>query len=186
MKPPKDYKEDLNSVIELMNNTQDLKLDIWREHVVFTGHWWIGVTLTIVPWLLWIFFRNKESSNRLLFVGFFLMIFSTFLDFIGTKSGLWFYYYDVIPFIPAFVPWDITLIPVSVMLLIEWKPQVNPFTKGLLFSGITAFAVEPLFVWIGLYQPVHWQHYYSFPIFFLLYLISHFLSKRKNFKQVSN
>ncbi|WP_209121281.1 CBO0543 family protein [Alkalihalobacillus sp. BA299] len=186
MNPPKDYKEALNGIIELMNDAQKLKFDIWKEHVIFTVHWWIGVILTIVPWIIWIIFRNKESSDRLLFVSFFLMIVSTYLDFLGTKLGLWFYYYDVLPFIPAFIPWDITLIPVSVMFLIEWKPKINPFIKGLFFSGITSFVFEPLFIWMGLYQPVRWNHYYSFLIFFLLYLTSYFLSKRQNFKYISN
>ncbi|MBM7571195.1 CBO0543 family protein [Aquibacillus albus] len=185
MNPSKEYKEELNQIIDLNNHAHNLKLDVWKEHVVFTGHWWIGVILTIVPWILWIFFRKKESTNRLLFVGFFVMILSIILDFLGTKLGLWYYYYDLIPFIPAFMPWDITLIPLSVMFLIEYRPQINPIIKAFIFSVVIAFVVEPLFVWISLYQPVTWRHYYSFPIFFLIYLISHFLSKQRNFKMVT-
>lgn len=183
MKPSQVYKEKLNTIIELNNKAQSIKLDVWKEHVIFTGHWWAGICLTIIPWILWVLFRKKESKDRMLFVGFFLMVISTFLDFLGTKMGLWFYYFDVIPFIPAFMPWDISLIPVFVMSLIEFKPKVNPYLKGLFFGIITSFVAEPLFVFFGLYQPVKWNHWYSFPIFILFYLMAHFLSIRQNFKK---
>ncbi|RBW67832.1 CBO0543 family protein [Bacillus taeanensis] len=186
MNPPKIYKEELNKVFELMNKAQTLKWEVWQEYVIFTAHWWAGIFLTIIPWILWIFFHKKESTNRMLFVGFFIMLISSFLDFLGVRLGLWLYYYDIIPFIPAYFPWDCTLIPVLVMFFIEVKPKTNPLLKALLFGSLTAFVAEPLFEFVGLYKPLKWEHIYSFPIFTSLYLIAHFLSKRKNFQELVN
>jgi len=37
--------------------------DIWRTHVLFTRQWWLGVGLSICPWLLWIGFRDKRATG---------------------------------------------------------------------------------------------------------------------------
>ncbi|MFC0471752.1 hypothetical protein ACFFHM_14920 [Halalkalibacter kiskunsagensis] len=45
------------------------KLDVWFEHVLFSGLWWFGLALSIVPWIFWWRWRKRESSDRLLFAG---------------------------------------------------------------------------------------------------------------------
>ncbi|MGM0875044.1 MAG: CBO0543 family protein [Bacillota bacterium] len=74
--------------------------------------WWLGVGLPIIPWLLWFKFRKKESSDRLLYVGYFVILISSWLDIMGVALGWWFYKSKVIPVIPTYIPWDITLMPV--------------------------------------------------------------------------
>lgn len=73
--------EEIGKLYELVSDTTYEKLEIWSEGVLFTWQWWIGVALTIVPWLLWIIFRKKESTLRFLTVGFFVMFISTFFRF---------------------------------------------------------------------------------------------------------
>ncbi|RXJ02404.1 hypothetical protein DS745_06785 [Anaerobacillus alkaliphilus] len=148
------------------------KLDIWKDTILFTWQWWIGVGLSIIPWILWIIFRRKESTLRLLTVGFFVMFLSTFLDSIGVQLGLWYYTHAPLPLIPAFFPWDTTLMPIVIMGLIQFKPKLSPYIKGLIFAGLTSYVGEPLFIWLELYKPIAWKHIYSFPIYFLIYLIS--------------
>lgn len=63
-------------------------LDFWRENTLF--HWDFWVTLvyfTLLPWVIWIKYRKKESTQRLLFVGFYVIIISSWLDFIGVTYG---------------------------------------------------------------------------------------------------
>lgn len=184
MKPPKIYQDRLEKLIDLNNKAQEIKLDIWKDHVVFTGHWWVGVSFTIVPWVLWYCFRKKESTGRLLFAGFFAMLISIFFDFLGTKLGLWSYFYDIIPFIPSFSPWDVTLMPVFIMALIQIKPKLNRFVKALFFSIVASFVAEPLFSYFGFYKPIKWKSIYSFPIYFCIFLIAYFLSQRKTFENM--
>jgi hypothetical protein len=185
MNPPKIYHDKLEKLIELNNKAQRIKFDIWKDHVVFTGHWWGGVCLTIIPWILWYCFRKKNSTSRLLFVGFFAMQISILFDFLGTKLGLWFYYYDVIPFMPAFFPWDITLIPILLMTIIQIKPKLNPYIKSLIFSVIASYVAEPLFSYFGYYRQIKWDYFYSFLIYYCIFLIADFLSRRKTFENLS-
>jgi hypothetical protein len=140
--------------------------------------------LTILPWILWIKIRKKESTDRLLFSGFIVLIISSWLDFMGSELGFWAYLVDVDPLSPSFVAYDFTLIPVSVMLLLQYKPNINPLLKAIVFSGVASFIFQPLLVWLGFYDPKIWKHYYSFPILIAIYLIADFSVKRKNFEKV--
>ncbi|MCT8136667.1 hypothetical protein H1D32_02220 [Anaerobacillus sp. CMMVII] len=148
------------------------KFEVWMDSVVFGWQWWIGVGLSILPWLLWLKYRKKESTLRLLTVGFFVMFLSTFLDSIGAQLGFWYYLHAPLPLIPAFFPWDTTLMPVVIMGLIQFKPHVNSYLKGLIFAGLTTYVGEPFFIWIDLYKPTTWKHIYSLPIYFAIYVIA--------------
>lgn len=75
--------ENMNEIDKLIQQT----MSIWFEHVLFTWQWWLGVILTILPWILWIIFRKSNSTDRLLYVGFFVIIISIFLDVLGTQWG---------------------------------------------------------------------------------------------------
>ncbi|OIJ16803.1 hypothetical protein BKP37_04535 [Anaerobacillus alkalilacustris] len=161
------------------------KFSIWLNSVVFTWQWWVGVGLSIIPWILWIFFRKKESTLRLLSVGFFVMFLSTFLDSIGAQLGLWYYKYAPLPFIPAFFPWDTTLMPVVIMFLLQIKPKTSPYFKGLIFAVGTSYVGEPFFIWIELYQPVAWKHIHSLPIYFLIYLISNKIYQGNSYYKIT-
>lgn len=157
---------------------------IWKEHVFLKAFWWISLALTVFPWAFWLYFRKKESTNRLLFAGFFVMLISSYLDFLGISYGLWDYHAKLAPHFPTFIPWDLSLMPITIMIFIQVKPKVSPFLKGLLFSGITAFVIEPVLVWLDYYHIIKWKYLYSFPIYFVIYLVAHWLSKRKSFDNV--
>ncbi|MED1205310.1 CBO0543 family protein [Heyndrickxia acidicola] len=156
----------------------------WLHHTLFHWDFFLSLFLAVVPWVLWFIFRHKESRDRLLFAGFFVIITTSWLDFWGTMYGLWFYTGKVLPSMPSFIPWDFCLLPVFVMLLIQYKPIRSPYLKGLIFAGGSAFIGELLFQWIGLYVMTNWSIFYSFPIYFVIYLIAHRLSKASHFAEV--
>jgi len=58
------------------------------------------------------------------------------------------------------------------------------FLKAAFFSLFSAFIGEPLFGWLGFYENVYWEYYYSVPILFLIYLAAHSLSNRTSFNQI--
>ncbi|MCM3126087.1 CBO0543 family protein, partial [Mesobacillus sp. MER 33] len=109
--------------------------------------------------------------------GFFIMFISNFLDSLGVQLGFWYYQYAVVPFIPASMPWNTSLLPVFVMFLLQYKNISSPYIKAIIFATISAFVGEPFAVWIKLYNPVNWKYLYSFPIYIILYLISHYYSR---------
>ncbi|WP_332630289.1 CBO0543 family protein [Halalkalibacter flavus] len=176
------YIEKTNELYNLVAQAQSEMINEWVNNVVFTAPWWLGVTLSIIPWIMWAYFHKKESRNRMLFAGFGIIMISSFLDFLGVQLGLWIYYYEMIPWIPAYEPWDGTLIPVFILVLIEYKPNASPYLKGLIFSAVSAFLAEPFFEFVGLYKEIHWSNLYSFPIYFLIFLFGYWLSRRNHFQ----
>lgn len=161
------------------------KIEIWSNYVLFSPLWWFGVSLTILPWIVWILVRQKESTDKLLYSGFFVMVISVILDVLGDQMALWHYRFNVIPTLPTYAPWDITLMPVSVMVLIQVKPKFSPLIKAVFFALITSYGAEPFFNWLKIYQPKTWHYTYSIPIQIIIYLVAYYFTKRNKFKDLS-
>ena len=185
MRPDKDYFSKAARVYEKLESIHQGKRQLWVSDVVFTWQWWLAVFLTIAPWVLWVHVRKKQSTYRLLCAGLFVIIVCSWLDVTGVTFGLWHYNFDVFPMMPAYSPWDFTILPVLVMLLIQYKPKTNPIIKAVIFGGSSAFVGEPVSQWLRLYDPHNWTSLYSFPIFMIIYLIAHLISSRKAFEEVS-
>jgi hypothetical protein len=156
-------------------------LQYWQENTL--GHWdfWFSLCLTIVPWIIWFVFRKRGSEARLLLAGSFVIIISTWLDFLGVVFGLWHYSGKVFPTIPTYLPWDFCLLPVTLMLWLQINPHWHPFLKAVIYSALTSFVGEPFFEWIGLYTSEHWSSFYSFPIYIVIYLIAYRISRADTF-----
>lgn len=176
-----DYVNKLNELQELNLKINEQMQSLFMNYVFLTWRWWLFLALFVIPWILWIIFRNRKSTARLLFAGFAVIIVASFLDDIGVNLGLWNYNIDVDSFIPCFITWDMTLLPVFTMAFLQIKPKINPIIKALVFSGIASFIAEPLFIWMSFYDPTKWKHIYSFPIFVIIYLVAHLCFTRKSF-----
>lgn len=177
---------DMHKGLDLINQGYLIRSQVWREEIVFSWRWWFGVALTLVSWGIWIIFRKRTSSDRLMFSGLFVMVVSVSLDAIGMQLNAWHYLYPIFPVIPSYFPYDFALMPVSVMLLIQFKPRIKPIYKGVIFAILTSLVGEPVFIFLGIYDPIHWKLYYSTPAYFVIYLIADHLSKRKNFSFIND
>lgn len=159
-------------------------INLWSTEMVFTWRWWFGVTVSILTWLIWFKFHKRESRYRLLTAGFFVMLISVCLDAIGIQIGLWSYRYEVIPYIPAYLPYDLALMPVVVMGLIQFKPNFSPLIKAIIYGILTSYIGETLVVFIDIYNPRNWKHIYSLPIYIVIYLIANWLITRKGYEEL--
>jgi len=179
-----DHIKALEESDNLISKANVEMIDNWLKYTFLTWQWWLGLSLAIMPWVVWLIFRKKESTDRLLFAGLFVVIISSWFDIVGILFGLWSYHYNVLPFSPSFAPWDFTLLPVAIMFALQIKPKINPFIKGIVFAAFSSFVIEPFFVWIGLYNPKHWEHIYSFPVILIIFLLAHRISKRSKFESI--
>jgi len=169
---------------EKLHDTHVEYFNFWKSDILFTWRWWIAVALIVLPWIIWIFFRKKESTNRLLYVAFFVMIVSSALDDIGITMNLWNYPIDVFPLMPEFITFDVCALPVATILCIQYFPNVSPYIKALIYSLTSSFIFEPLNVMLGLYQKVNWHYYYSVPIMIFIYLSANYLASNDKFDKL--
>jgi len=181
-----DGKGLLNEVFNKVANANNELIQIWISHIVFSWRWWLALVLTIIPWIVWVKIRDKQNTVRLMFVGLIVVISTDTLDTIGLSFHLWHYDWTLLPFISEIVPWDFTLLPVAVMLFLQFKPKVNVFIKAMLFAFISAYIVEPLFYYIGLYDMNNWKYIYSFVIYIPLFFIFNYIYKCKLLNKEDN
>jgi hypothetical protein len=67
------------------------------------------------------------------------------------------------PSFPAWLPFNFCMLPVSIMFLIQTKPHIAAWKKGLFFGALTAFVGEPIFTWAGYYVLTGWHIFTRFP-----------------------
>ena len=173
-----------NSLYEQLYNTHVEFFDFWKSNILFTWRWWIAVSFIVLPWIIWLFIRKKESTDRLLYVALFVMVFSSALDDIGLTMNLWHYPIMVFPLMPEFITFDISVLPVATMLFIQYFPRVSPYIKAVIYSVISSFIFEPLNVKLGFYVKTHWEYYYSVPIMIFIYLVANYLASTNKFAKL--
>lgn len=185
--PPIQDEEKIQKVREFYERVSQANFDYfdyWKEETYLHWDFWLTCFFTFLPCIIWLKVHKRKSRGRLLLAGFFVVIISSWFDFLGTVYGLWYYTGKNIPTIPSYGPWDFCIFPVLVMLIIQIKPQVAPWKKGLFFASFSTFVGEPLFWWLGFYVLTGWNMLYSFPIYFVIYLLAHKLTELKSFEKL--
>lgn len=181
-----DINKDILKIFSNYNQAHHSFVDKWQQLILFSPRWWLGFILSILPWILWWKFHNRKYTGDLLRAGFFMAVITLTLDSIGLQFGLWIYPYNMFPFITGYLPWDLTLLPVSIMFMIEIMPQWSPLLKGFIYAVLAAFVGEPIAIYMDLYKPIQWSSLYSFPIYILLFLLSNQVAKSKKFNSRFN
>lgn len=151
--------------------------EIVKDEFITTWQWWLGLALFIIPWLVWIKYRKKDSTGRLLLAGLLIIILSLTIDLAALSLGLWSYPMIIIPLAPfLFLPYHFSLAPVGIMFALQIKPQMNSLIKGILFSAISAFGGMNFFNAIDFYNPKNWSTLYDFVIFLTLYYAGYWIT----------
>ena len=170
--------EQLDIIMEKYGQAHDELEALWADKIVFDGHWWLDMALAVLPWVFWLIVRDKKRQHSLLYAGLFSALVATVLCMVGVAQGGWNYNTMLIPYFPEYLPWDLTIMPVVTMLFLQYFPKISPWLKGAAFTVIASYAVEPLFIWLGMYDPSSWEHHYSLPIYFVIFMLSYLLYKR--------
>jgi hypothetical protein len=182
-----DKTEKVNQVGNLFDHFHELHTKygrLWLEDTFLHWDWWLAFLFSLVAWGFWIFYHKKESTHRLLYAGVFVILISLILDYIGVAMGLWFYSGKLTPSFPAWMPFNFCMLPVTIMFLIQTKPHIAPWKKGIFFGALTSYVGEPIFVWLGFYVLTGWKYSFSVPIYAVIYLFADWLTKRKAFSEV--
>lgn len=157
--------------------------NIVKNDFITTWQWWAGLALFIIPWLIWLKYRKKDSTGRLLMAGLAVIILSLTIDLAALSLGLWSYPVIIIPLAPfLFLPYHFSLAPIGIMFALQIKPEVNTLLKGIIFSAIAAFGGMNLFNAIDFYNPKGWSTLYDFVIFLTLYYCGYLITGMESFQ----
>jgi hypothetical protein len=116
--------------------------------------------------------RDRKKTHSLLYAGLFSMLTATILDVVGVSQAAGIMIRRFCRFSRnIYVGSDV--MPVGVMLFIQILPKINPWLKGAAFGVTAAYILEPIFFALGFYEQSGWEHYYSLPIFFAIFMLGY-------------
>ncbi|HJV16726.1 MAG TPA: CBO0543 family protein, partial [Bacillales bacterium] len=159
--PDFNVKDNFN---QLLNAYTELTVEAVMNAFLFTWQWWIALAMMIVPWIIWMTFRDRKNSARIFSAGLLVMVLSETMDAIGVSFGKWTYSVKVIPAATVSFSFRLSVLPVLVMLLLQFKSRFNPYIKAIFFGGFGAYGGLPLLDSIDLYKKIDWSLTYSFII----------------------
>jgi hypothetical protein len=144
----------------------------WISEDLFSYKWWLLATLMVILWLIWFKLVDKRKLVEILLGGSLISIVTLLLDLIGLNLGLWNYTSLLFAgFYPTLVPVDLVVIPVTYMLIYQYKVTLKSFfLTSIVVSGVYSFIAEPIFNAMDIYRMNHWRYIYSFPIYIVLFL----------------
>ncbi|MFN7253461.1 MAG: CBO0543 family protein [Anaerobacillus sp.] len=178
--------EEIRTIHQQLN---DMKLEYWISHNLFTFQWWLLLFVLIIPWIIWWKFVDKRKIGQILLFGTLLMVLVIVLDDIGVELHLWSYPYQLINIMPRLIPVDQGILVVAHMFLYQYYPTWKKFiVANTVMAIIFTFIFEPLTVWLGIYKLESWRYIYSLPIYILKavlikWLVDEIILKRRvNFK----
>jgi len=153
-------------VVELQKRLTDMRIQEWLTEDIFHGKWWFLLGLFVVSVYLWWRVADKRRLEEICLYGAIVTIITLGLDEYGDELTLWDYPVDILPIFPPLTAINLATLPVIYMYVYQrfatWKSFIIAST---VMAGIFAFVLEPALVWGKLYEPLHWQYYYSFPIY---------------------
>lgn len=138
----------------------------WLNYSAFKWTWWFLLFWTIFPLFIWWKFIDRKRFLEISFFGVLISICAGILDSAGVFNLLWTYPYSIVSFLPNFFPIDYVVLPVVFMLIYQkysgWKGYIIVVT---IVSSFLSLVLDPVIVWMNLYQPLAWQYIYSVPVF---------------------
>lgn len=164
--------ENLQKVNELEKEAMLLDVQGWLNYDVFTFDWWLLVAFLILPWLIWVKLVDRKRIVEILLFGMFIIKITALTDILGTEINLWKYPTSLIPIFPRAFPFDISMVPVSMMIIFQYFRTWKSYTISLtIMATLFAFIGEPFCVWQELVIYTNWNYFFSF-VFYIIVGIS--------------
>lgn len=155
--------EEINKIQEQLTNANYQR---WIQEDFLTWKWWLLIALSIIPWFIWTKIVDKQRIHEILLYGFFISIIGTVLDIIGTELVWWSYPIKWFYMIPPLLPADLTLVPVTMMIVYQYSPKWKTFfIANLIVGAFLAYIAEPIFAWLEFYKLHSWKLTYSFIVY---------------------
>jgi hypothetical protein len=122
--------------------------------------WWLLLGFIIIPWFIWVKVVDKKRKLEIVVVGLFVAITTILLDLIGYNLKFWDYPIQIIPLVPEAFAFDLSMIPVALMLLYQYFNTWKSYCRGLVcMSVVYAFIGEPFCNWIMVVNYMRWNYF---------------------------
>lgn len=149
-------------IIELTKQYRDIRMEYWLNENLFTFGWWVLLVTTIVVFVVWIIILDKKRILEIVTYGFFIGTIAMAADAIGVSLVLWHYPNTLTP-VPLIVEIHKLQMPIIFMIIYQYFKTWKAFFIAVIVNAtVFAFILEPLLIWLQIYETYHWKHIYSF------------------------
>lgn len=159
-------------ILDVKYHLFNLQIVNWLNDDLHKWTWYLNLLLIILPVIILWKVINRSRLLEVLVFGLLIAMVVTLLDSLGLAFVLWDYPDKFLPITPRLFPVDFVLLPFAYMLVyqkyMKWKDFI---IANVVMSVAFAFVGEPLFVWLNLYDLIHWHYYYSFPIYIIIPIV---------------
>ncbi|QCR32455.1 CBO0543 family protein [Lysinibacillus sp. SGAir0095] len=166
---------------KLRREFRDTQIEFWLNETLFTFSWWVLLVTSIALFIVWVILLDKKRIFEILTYGFMISTLTILLDSIGVFLMLWSYKHTLTPF-PIIIEVHFIQMPIIYMIVYQYFKTWKPFLIAVTIVAIVfAFILEPLLVWLQIYQLYQWKHIYSFLPYFMIAVVFKYVMNK--FKQ---
>lgn len=158
-------------VIESLQQHTAVKIEYWLNETLFTFSWWMLLVTTVGIFILWLILLDKKRILEIVTYGFFITAIGMIGDVLGTSFMLWDYPNTLLP-ITLIAEVHTVQMPIIYMLIYQYFPKWKTFLIATTVNAfIFSFILEPLLVWLHIYQLDNWKHIYSFLPYIMIAIV---------------
>lgn len=148
-------------ILELANNYRLNRIEFWINEVLFSLQWWILLITSIGLIVIWIIVLDKAMVTEIVTYGLMVAMIANFADMTGLSLSLWGYPYNLMH-TPEIIEIHNVMMPIIYMILYQYFRTWKSFIIANSINAIIfAFILEPLLIWLGIYELYHWNVIYS-------------------------
>ncbi len=170
-------------VFQSLQQYRDVRMEHWLNENLFTSTWWILLVTTLGIFIIWLIVLDKKRILEIITYGFFVTAIGIIGDAVGATSLLWHYPNTLLP-ITLIAEIHSVQMPIIYMLIYQYFRTWKSFLIATTINAfIFAFMLEPLLVWLRIYEMDNWKHIYSFIPYIMIAIVVKLVVDK--FKQMS-
>ncbi|HWP96063.1 MAG TPA: CBO0543 family protein [Syntrophomonadaceae bacterium] len=164
-------------VLELKSQADQAQLANWLYDDLHKWTWWLNLIAVILPIIILWKVMDRKRFLQILVFGFLTAMVSTFFNTLGIALMLWDYPDRFLPISPRLFPVDFVALPFLYMLVYQYYLNWKDFViANTILAAVLSFVLEPVLVWLNLYELITWRYYYSFPIYIVMPIAARWLT----------
>lgn len=144
-----------NKVYSMQQEISKVQTEYWKLYSnVDSWQFWLLLFMFVLPLIALFFLIDKEKIFLIGFYGFSVHMIISYFDLIIVKMGYWQYRYTLVPFLSFSVAFDVSLVPVVLMLVYQWtlKHNKNFYVYSITAAFLLAIMWTPIFTSLNIIQ----------------------------------
>ena len=158
--------------VEIQRQLTSIHVEEWMKEDVFHLKWWLLIGLILAFLFFWWKAADKSIFRDVCMFAALTTIIAMGINEYGEELTLWDYPTDIIPIFPPLSSINLIGLPLIYSIVFQYFRTRRSFIWAVLaVTAIICFVIEPILVWMGLYQLIKWKHVFNYPIYAVMAIV---------------